>query len=262
MNADIAEIQRAIRNSGVPGTSLERFGVDGQWGAEGRAALSALITAAGGQIFQLELTEADYAHAARMLGCTVPQIKAIFEVEAAGSGWFTDIRADILALDGPGGFIDGANLPKILFEAHHFSRLTGGKFDKSHPNISSRKWNRALYVGGQGEYARLNTAMMLNRNAALQSASWGAPQIMGFNYRLAGFNSVESFVEAMKSGAQAHLMAFVSFVANSGLRDAVRQIDNNPENARAFARGYNGAAYAKNDYHGKIARAFTRWRRA
>lgn len=211
---------------------------------------------------QLELSVQDYADAAKALGCSVAQIRAVFEVEATGSGWFTDVRGSILALDGPGGFLDGADLPKILFEAHIFDRETGGRFRRSHPNLSSAKWNRALYVGGQGEYERLHRAMQLDRRAALRSASWGAAQIMGFNHQKAGFDTVEAFVEAMKSGARAHLMAFVAFVRNSGLTAALRAIDGAPSNARAFARSYNGTGYAANRYHEKIAVAFTKWSRA
>lgn len=212
----------------------------------------------GGTAIVKVLTDKDFQDAAQMLGCSVPQIRAVFEVEASGSGWFTDIRASILNLDGPGGFLHG-DLPKILFEAHHFDRLTGGIYRKSHPNISSAYWNQALYIGGQGEYERLHRAMQLNREAALQSASWGAAQIMGFNYKLAGFNTIDAFVNAMKSGSRAHLMAFVNFVKNSGLTQALRQITTYHSSAVPFARGYNGTGYAKNEYHIKIARAFAKW---
>lgn len=205
-----------------------------------------------------ELTDQDFVDAANMIGASYAQVRAIFEVEASGAGWFTDVRADILALDGPGGFIDG-DLVKILFEAHVFDRLTGGIFRKSHPNLSSAKWNRALYVGGPAEWRRLHLAITLDREAALKSASWGAAQIMGFNHKLAGFATVEAFVEVMKTGARAHLLAFVSFVKNSGLEAAVRQIDGNPVNARPFARPYNGDGYRANNYDGRIAAAFTKW---
>jgi len=214
----------------------------------------------GANVPVTELTDQDFADAAVTLGCSVAQIRAVFEVEASGSGWFTDVRADILALDGPGGFIDG-NLCKILFEAHHFDRLTQGRFRAKYPNISSPKWNRALYVGGQAEWSRLHLAMTLDRSAALKAASWGGPQIMGFNHELAGFATVEKFVEAMQSGSRAHLMAFVNFVKNSGLGPALRQITTVHASAVPFARGYNGKGYAANEYHIKIARAFAKWSR-
>lgn len=69
-----------------------------------------------------ELKEQDYINASKELGCEVAAIKAVAEVESAGSGFLSDGQ------------------PKILFERHYFSRLTGGKFDKSYPDISYPKW--------------------------------------------------------------------------------------------------------------------------
>jgi len=185
-------------------------------------------------------------------------IRAVDEVEAAGGG-FDRARSDILGLDGPGGFIDGENLPKILFEAHIFSAETGHKFDKSHPNLSSRQWNRALYVGGQGEYARLHKAMQLDRPAALKAASWGRYQILGRNFEACGFSDVGAFAEAMKESEQRQLDAFVAFIKANGLADEFRAIGPSPASCAPFARGYNGPGFAANNYHGKIAQAFTRW---
>lgn len=216
--------------------------------AEGRTT----VTAIG-------LDPADFAMAATKLGCTTSQIKAVWEVECSGTGWFTDIRGDILALDGPGGFIDGTALPKILFEAHHFARLTRGKYNKTHPNLSSPSWNRKLYVGGQGEWERLWRAMQLDRGAALCSASVGAPQIMGFNYELAGFETVEAFWDAMRESEAKQLMAFVNFIINSKLADELRACTTVWDTCRGFAKGYNGDGYAANEYHIKIARAIKKW---
>lgn len=207
---------------------------------------------------QIGLTLADYQAAATALACTVAQIRAVDEVESQG-GWFRDVRADILALDGPGGFIDGPNLPKILFEAHKFDEFTGGRFRQSHPNLSSAKWNRALYVGGQGEWTRLYRAMQLAPRAALMSASVGRYQIMGFNHKLAGFDTVEAFWDAMKRSERDHLDAFVSFIRNAKLLAALRKISNNPGDCVDFAKGYNGKGYAANNYHVKIAAAHAKW---
>lgn len=207
---------------------------------------------------EIGLTRADFEAAAHDLGCTVAQIRAVDEVESGG-GWFVDVRADILALDGPGGFIDGPNLPKILFEAHIFARHTGGRFNASHPNLSSPRWNRALYVGGQGEWQRLHNAIQLDRTAALMSASVGRYQIMGFNHVLAGFGDVEAFWEAMKESERRHLEAFVAFITNSGLVDELRAISNVHAACAPFARGYNGAGYEANAYHVKIAKAHKKW---
>lgn len=202
------------------------------------------------------LTEQDFQQVAQQLGCQVAQIKAVWEVESGGGGWHKDARADILALDGPGGFLDGPHLPKILFEAHIFDRYTEGRFRQSHPNLSSARWNRKLYVGGQGEYVRLWNAMKLDRTAALLSASVGGAQIMGFNHKAAGYETVEAFWEGMKQSERKHLDAFASFIASKKLHAALRQISTSPASCAAFAKGYNGEKYEVNNYHGKIAKAY------
>ena len=207
---------------------------------------------------QIGLTEEDFSAAAKTLGCTVAQIRAVWEVESGG-GWFKDVRADILASDGPGGFIDGPHLPKILFEAHVFDRETNGRFRASHPNLSSARWNRKLYVGGPAEWLRLNRAMQLDRRAALRSASVGGAQIMGFNHKLAGFDTVEAFWDAMKVSERAHLDAFVAFIRNRGLVAALRKVSNFHAACVDFASGYNGTGYAANEYHIKIARAHAKY---
>lgn len=216
------------------------------------------VAPVGGAVPQIGLSAADFTVAAVKLNCSVAQIRAVWEVESGG-GWFKDVRADILDRDGPGGFLDGPNLPKILFEAHIFDKYTAGRFRVAYPNISSAKWNRSLYIGGQGEYARLDQAMKLDRTAALMSASVGGAQIMGFNYKLAGFGTVDAFWAAMKVSEAAHLDAFVSFIINSGLRDEVRAISATHADCIPFAKGYNGTGYAANDYHVKIARAYAKW---
>lgn len=206
-------------------------------------------------VTQLGLTAEDWRWGAAKLGATIAQLRGVWDVECNGRGWFTDVRGDILAKDGPGGFLDGPHLPKLLFEAHIFDRLTKGKYRASHPNLSSAKWNRALYVGGPAEWVRLHEAMKLDRIAALKSASYGGPQIMGFNHKLAGFATVDAFVDAMKTTERAHLEAFVNFIINSGLGDELRAVGDTGASCAPFARAYNGPAFAKNAYHTKIAAA-------
>lgn len=184
------------------------------------------------------ISEGDFQKAAAILKCEVASIKAVNEVEAGKSGFFPSGR------------------PKILFEAHHFSRLTGHKFDRSHPNISSPKWNRALYKGGEQEYSRLVEALALDHRAALQSASWGRFQIMGFNYKVSGFDSVDAFVAAMYASEGKQLEAFVNFIASNPARlaEPLRE-----KHWAAFASHYNGPAYAQNHYDAKLLAAYKKY---
>jgi LysM repeat protein len=180
------------------------------------------------------LTAADWQRAAKALGVDVAAIKAVAQVEAAGAGFMADGR------------------PKILFEAHIFSDKTNGKYDRSNPNISSARWNRDLYSGGAGEYPRLQQAMGLDRNAALQSASWGKFQIMGFNYKAAGYSSVEAFVQDMYKSEGKQLDAFVNFIkADPAMHSALKRHD-----WAGFAQSYNGSGYAANHYDTKMRDAY------
>ncbi len=182
------------------------------------------------------LTEADWQRAATSLGVDVAAIKAVANVEAPGSGFLPDGR------------------PKILFEAAQFGRLTGDRYNSSHPNISSAKWDRSLYVGGAGEHKRLDQARALNEDAALKAASWGRFQIMGFNHKTAGYNNVQDFVAAMKHSEGKQLDAFVNFIkADPSMHRALQNHD-----WASFARAYNGPGYAQNNYDTKIANEYNK----
>jgi hypothetical protein len=109
-----------------------------------------------------------------------------------------------------------------------------------------------LYRGGALEYPRLAEAQQLDEQAALGSASWGLFQIMGSNFKLAGYGDVISFVRAHVAGGEhAHLEALLTFLKNSGLIDELQRCD-----WAGFARGYNGSGYAQNSYDQKLKAAF------
>lgn len=182
------------------------------------------------------LTDQDYVAAAGVLGCDVAAVRAVVTVESNGSGFLPDGR------------------PKILFEAHLFSKFTNHKYDKTNPNISSPTWNKSLYKGGAAEWDRLEEARALNEEAALKSASWGLFQIMGFNYQTAGFASVQEYVAAMKESEGAQLMAFVNFVKSQKLDVHLRA-----KNWAGFAARYNGPNYRENQYDTRLANAYRKF---
>ena len=115
-------------------------------------------------------------------------------------------------------------------------------------------WNRSLYKGGAREWDRINEAIALDRGAALQSASWGLFQIMGANYKACGFTSVDDFVAAMEKSEGDQLKAFVGFIRTNKLDGYLRSL-----NWAAFAKGYNGPGYAKNQYDAKLAAAYKKF---
>jgi hypothetical protein len=187
------------------------------------------------------LTDEDFSRAAKALDVEVCAIKAVAEVESAGSGFLPDGR------------------PAILYEAHVFHRETGGRHasakDRHGSPLSTPKWNKALYgAGGAHQHNRYEDARALNADAANKACSWGMFQILGQNHRACGFDSSQDFVDAMwNGGAGAHLDAFVGFIKANKLDGALRRKD-----WAAFAKGYNGPAYAQNKYDQKMAAAYAR----
>ena len=112
------------------------------------------------------LTDEELLEAADKFNLPVSTIHAVLDVESGGSGFLKDGR------------------PKILFEGHVFWRelrkagLSPQKLVPGNEDILYMNWTKAHYVGGAGEYARLDKAIKIDREAALKSASWGLFQIM------------------------------------------------------------------------------------
>lgn len=182
----------------------------------------------------MALTRIDFIDDAAQIGCEVEAIMAVMAVESQGGGFNPD------------------GTPKTLFEGHYFSRLTKGVYDKSHPTISYPKWTRAFYgKTWQAEQLRLNQAIALNKDAALQSASWGMFQIMGANFGECGFKTAQQFVEAMCTDENAQLAAFTQYIIKRGLTDELRD-----KRWADFAKAYNGPGYATNQYDTKLAAAY------
>lgn len=178
-----------------------------------------------------------YEHAAWMLACDVPAIRAVAEVESGPLGAFND---------------DGS--PVILFEPHIFHQLTGGKFDARYPDLSYPRWKPGKYGKNSDQHPKLARAQALDRDAALKSCSWGLFQILGSNNRATGHLTVQRMVNAAYESVDNHLRMFVNFIINkNGAIDALRKHE-----WSTFAAIYNGPRYAENKYDQKMEAAFAR----
>lgn len=187
----------------------------------------------------MSLTREDFIDDAAQIGCEVEAIMAVAAVESRGGGF------------DPEGF------PKTLFEGHWFHKLTKGKYDQTHPHLSYPRWTRKWYgKSWREEKERLAEAVQLDRNAALQSASWGMFQIMGFNHGRCGFKTVQQFVNAMCRDENTQLEVFTMYIINSGLADELRD-----RRWADFARLYNGPSYHINKYDTKLATAYEKYKR-
>ncbi len=196
------------------------------------------------------LTDDDYIRAAKSLKCDVSSIRAAADVESDGGGFI---------------FYDKKNewRPKILFERHvmyrRYKQYNG--YDKAiakvrhHPDIINTR--PGGYQGGDAEHDRLGKArLLIHKNLALESASWGMFQIMGYHWQSLGYKSVVDFVLKMSESEANQLDAFVKFIKNNtNLLNAIRSKD-----WQLFARSYNGKAYAKNKYDIRMRQAEKDWR--
>lgn len=182
------------------------------------------------------LAPTDLEGAAAYLGCEVAVIKAVMAVEVGATSGFV---------------ADGSGRPTILFEAHLFSRFTGGKYDAGYPDISTADHNWHLYRAGAAEYERLYAACALDMPSAIRATSWGLFQILGDNYSIANANSPASFAAAMGDSEGQQLSAFTSFCRAMSLQIPMRDHD-----WATFARRYNGPDYETDDYDGKLADAY------
>ena len=137
------------------------------------------------------------------LGVDAPALWSLLTVETRGFGFFTD------------------RTPTILFERHIFHQRTQGRFDAQTPDLSAAM--SGGYVGGPAEYDRLQRAMALDELTALESASWGLGQIMGFDAVSLGYASALEMAIRFTTGEDAQLEGTRRFVAgNTRLADAFR----------------------------------------
>lgn len=184
----------------------------------------------------LPLSPSGFAEIADRLGVRAAELWAVIDVETYGYGFIADRR------------------PLILFERHIFSRFTKRKFDKTNPDISNKKPG-GYGKGGMHQFDRLDKAVSLNRTEALKSASWGIGQVMGMNFKIAGFGDVEEMVTEMLAAEDNQLNAMANFIIINKIDKAMRQHD-----WATFARVYNGKNYAINKYDTRLAAAYNKRR--
>jgi len=163
---------------------------------------------------------------------------------------------------GPAGGFNDDGTPVVLFERHKFDKHTKGRFrGRKCPGvpdavavISSPVWDRKTYGSTSIQHTKLAFAATLDREAALKSASWGLFQILGENYAVAGYDDLQSFINAMIRDVDGHLRALIMFIRhNRGLLTAVRSKD-----FPMVAFHFNGERFKENQWDTKIATAYAK----
>lgn len=189
-----------------------------------------------------ETTVDAIASEARRQGIDPAAALAIAEVESGGVAFAT---------------VNGKKEPLIRFEGHYFDkRLT--KAQQAKARSAGLSYPRAGAVKNPVKQAErwkmLNRAIEINASAAFESCSWGIGQVMGSHWKWLGFGSVTELVNLCRRDVAGQADVMFRFIDKSGLGKALAAKD-----WKAFARGYNGPAYAKNAYDTKMAAAYKRW---
>ncbi|WP_153785688.1 N-acetylmuramidase family protein [Pseudomonas sp. EMN2] len=215
--------------------------------SDGVAGAKTLASLAGGDTQKL-LKHADLVQASQRLGVPVAAVYALNEVESKGRG-----------------FLDNGK-PVILFERHimyrqlQIARAEGANVAQlqqrakqlavEYPALVNPK--SGGYIGGTAEHQRLAGARQIDDAAALESASWGAFQVMGYHWKRLGYASVHDFVECMRRSEAEHLEAFIRYIEGDvTLHKALKALK-----WAKVAELYNGADYKRNLYDVKLERAF------
>lgn len=188
------------------------------------------------------ISESAYQKAAQTLGVSEAAIKAFATVESAGNGFQSDGQV------------------RILFERHVFYKQLvsahGQSFAdaqyKANPDICNP------VAGGYGSFSiqhdKLNRAVAIDRDCALCSASWGAFQIMGYQWKICQYASLQEFINGMQTD-DGQIDSLVRFLkANPSIVRAI-----NAKNWAAAAKGYNGPNYAQNQYDTKLSAAYAKF---
>lgn len=191
-----------------------------------------------------KLTLEDIKVCANHLGVETAALQAVISVETRGAGFYKD------------------GTPIILFEPHIFYRLLSQKklsdilklAVNEIPHLCYPRWGQRPYGTSSSQHARLAIAAKYDRDSALESCSWGLGQVMGFHWRALGYDSLQAFVNAMYQDEKSQLLAMCRFIRTNGLDVALKNKD-----WVRFARGYNGAGFAKNAYHIKLKQAYERF---
>lgn len=199
------------------------------------------------------LSEKDLSDFADLYGLELAAVKAVNQIESSGKGFLAFGK------------------PRILFEGHVFWKELKKREIEPNSFLNSlsqdvlyEKWTKKYYRGGEGEYERMEKAAHISalpgtKEAAYCSASWGAFQIMGYNYKNLGYNSIDAWVSAMNDHEREHLAAFGKFIAMKSI-SGKKLIDWLKEkNWEKFAEGYNGSGYKKNKYDEKLRTTYQKF---
>ena len=188
------------------------------------------------------IDEAERLLIAKSLGdVNTKRIRAVAQVESAGSGWFD------------------SGLPKILYERHYFPKfvkktITWVTGFISNPSSGGYTVD-ADKNGINDNWDKLAAAVCIDPYGALQSVSIGSFQVMGRWYKDCGYKHPIDMLWAARNSEYEHWKMLAGFIKANNLTKAFLAISTNANDNVRFVEAYNGPAWRKNDYANKLAKA-------
>lgn len=182
--------------------------------------------------------------AGRIASLEAPAMLAVWMVECGGLPF---VRGKpVLRFEAHVFFARWGERNEALFDQHFRfggrNGIEGAKW-QNHAMRSMDEWQR--FHGDQArEYEALRLAAHLaGLETACQCASFGGPQIMGFNHALVGYGAAADMFRAFGRSERWQVLAFFDFCAGKDILGALRSHDwmrfatiyNGPGNAAAYA---------------------------
>jgi len=171
------------------------------------------------------------------MGAKLKQVQAVAKVESNGGGW------------------NAQGQPKALYERHYAWRRLRIKIPLlSDPSPGGYTLD-ADRDGLNDSWEKLADMAMRNPVVAFESASFGKFQIMGAHWKSLNYAGPVEMAWALRDQEIAHYDMLSRFIVANHMLPDLRRLSTNPADCVGFARRYNGAAFAKNNYHHKLAAA-------
>lgn len=175
---------------------------------------------------------------ATALGVTTSAAAGIMKVESGGETFSAATDKSIMRFENHVLWRRWGRANAATFNTHfQFAQGPGEKPFNGHRyrDAAADPWSD--FHGNQAlERHVLELAARLAGDVAYECASFGAGQVMGFNFAMLGFASARDLVARYDRGERAQITGIFEYIRGARLADAVKRGD-----FKAVARGYNGS---------------------
>lgn len=224
----VVDLQRFLNSRAIAGL-VE----DGKGGPRTRAALISAFTNRDASAITIDQIQA----VANRLGASRKQVQAVAKVESNGGGW------------------NDQGQPKALYERHYAWRRLRIKIPFLSDPAPGGYTLDADRDGINDSWEKLADMAMRDPVVAFESASFGKFQIMGAHWKALNYTGPVEMAWSLRDSEANHYDMLSRFIVANNMLADLRRLSTNPADCVGFARKYNGPAFAKNQYHHKLAAA-------